>query len=138
MDMATEKSGIEVPIDVEPNIVVARGAARGAARAMGFGITDQTRFATAISELTRNVIRYAGHGRCIIQDASDDKFLRLKAIVADDGPGIPDIDLAMEDGFSTGRSMGAGLPATRRLVHEFDIRSKPGETVVSIAIVRKK
>lgn len=136
--MNAERPVIEIPIDVEPNIVVARGAARSAARDMGFGITDQTRFATAISELTRNVIRYGGKGECLIEDASDASVSRLKAVVMDDGPGIADIDQAMEDGFSTGRSLGAGLPATRRLVHEFEIRSKPGETVISIAIVREK
>jgi len=107
-------------------------------RSLGFGSADQTRVATAISELTRNVIQYAGEGVCIITDESNDSMNRIRVVVEDNGPGIADIDKAMMDGFSTGKSLGAGLPGTRRLAHEFEIESKPGHTKVSIVMKRRK
>ena len=127
-----------VQIKTERDIVIARQAGREMARELGFGSADQTRLATAISELARNALRYASEGTCVVTDESDRDMLRIGVTVEDHGPGIPDIDRAMEDGYSTGGGLGAGLPGARRLVQEFDIESAPGHTVVSIAMVRRR
>lgn len=116
----------------------ARVAARDLARGAGLGVMDQTRFATAVSELGRNAVRYAVGGRCELSDESDPQQVRLQARVSDDGPGIADLALAMTDGYSDGGSLGAGLPGTRRLVDRFDIRSSPGGTCVTVQIVRTR
>ena len=128
----------EVPINVESDVLVARQAGRDVAKQLGFGSADQTRLATAISELGRNVINYAEKGVCRIIDESDQSTIRLKVIVEDNGPGIPDIQKALTDGFTTGRSLGVGLPGTKRLVHEFDIVSRPGHTKVTCGIARPR
>ena len=95
-----------IEIKVESDIVAARQASREMARQLGFGSADQTRLATAISELTRNVIRHAGVGGCIITDESDQRVLKIRVVVEDHGPGIPDLEQAMTDGFSTGGGLG--------------------------------
>ncbi len=127
-----------VEIKVEGDVVSARQASRELAREAGFGSADQTRLATAISELARNVIQHAGEGVCQVVCESGAEWTRVRATVEDHGPGIPDIDRAMSEGFSTARSMGVGLPAASRLVHEFDIKSEPGHTVVTVAMVLRK
>ncbi|MDL1959647.1 MAG: anti-sigma regulatory factor [Deltaproteobacteria bacterium] len=129
---------IKVEIRAQSDIIVARRAGRDMARDLGFGSADQTRLATAISELTRNIIQYAGEGVCVITDESDKTTIKVRVKVEDNGPGIPDIDQAMEQGFSTARGLGAGLPGTKRLVQEFDIDSVPGHTIVIIAITQRK
>ena len=118
-------------------IVVARSAGRELAREIGFGSADQTRLATAISELTRNVIQYAGSGVCTVIDESGDGAAGIRVTVEDHGPGIPDVEQAMADGFTTSRGLGAGLPGTRRLVHEFRLETEPGYTKVTIAMARR-
>jgi len=90
------------------------------------------------SELTRNALQYAGEGTCLVSDESDARRARVKVVVEDHGPGIPDIDRAMEYGFSTGGGLGAGLPGTKRLVNEFEIESQPGRTRVTIGMSRVK
>ena len=129
---------IRVEIRSERDIVIARQAGRNLAQKLGFGATDQTRLATAISELTRNVVQYAKQGVCIISDESDQNMIRIRVVVEDQGPGIPDVKRALSDGFSTGRSLGMGLPGTKRLVHDFNINSRPGSTRVAIAIARPR
>jgi len=118
--------------------VAARQAGRDMAREVGFGSADQTRLATAISELTRYVIKYASKGVCVITDESDQNTIRIRVEVEDHGPGIPDIEKAMEDGVSTDRDAGGGLLGAKRLVQEFDIESQPGHTKVTIAMVRRR
>jgi len=120
------------------DVVVARQAGREMTRQLGFGPADQTRLVTAISELVRNVIQYAGEGVCLISDESNEHRIRVKVVVEDHGPGIPDIEQAMTDGFSTGGGLGAGLPGAKRLVHEFDIQSQPGHTRVTIGMSRAR
>ena len=120
------------------DIVLARSSARALAARLGFGKADQTRLATAVSELTRNVIMYAGSGACRITDTSDAEFNRIEITVEDHGPGIADIELAMQDGFSTGGSMGAGLAGNRRLVEDFSLESAPGLTKVSVSLSMRK
>jgi len=80
------------------------------AKKIGFGSADQTRLATAISELTRSVIKYAGDGECMIYNESNESRNRIRVVVEDHGLGIPDIEMAMTDGYTTGGTVGAGLP----------------------------
>ncbi|MBF0397460.1 MAG: anti-sigma regulatory factor [Desulfobacterales bacterium] len=127
----------KVEITTHKDIISARQAGRDIAKKLGFGTADQTRLATAISELTRNVLQYAGKGVCIITDISSQTEKKIKVIVEDNGPGIEDIELALKDGFSTSNGLGAGLPGTKRLVHDFHIESKQGLTKVTIIIKRK-
>ena len=123
-----------IEITDQGGVVEARQAARQMAVQLGFGSADQTRLATAVSELTRNVIQYAGNGVCIIKDESEGGSLRIKVVVEDNGPGIPNIDAALTDGFSTGAGSGAGLPGVRRLTNEFQIESRPGHTRITIVM----
>jgi len=127
-----------VAITSQSDIVMARRQARETAAQLGFGNADQTRLATAVSELTRNVIQYAGSGECRIRDASDANFRRITIVVEDHGPGIANLELAMQDGYSTCGGLGAGLPGTRRLVDRFSIESDPGLTVVTISMLARK
>jgi serine/threonine-protein kinase RsbT len=123
-----------VPIAGEQDIIVARQRAREIAKALGFGMVDQSRVATAVSELARNVVRYATEGR------GEAYFRRLdgvkvgvEVVIADEGPGIENVDQALSEGFSSGHGMGMGLPGARRLMDELTIDSIPGRgTVVTI------
>ena len=128
------KAPTTVLIDGDADIVTARAASRELARFLGFGTADQTWLATAVSELTRNIISYVGTGRCHIADDSDEGVAKIRIVVEDDGPGIPDVEAAMRDGFTTGNGLGAGLPGTKRLVHEFEIDTAPGHTRISIGM----
>ena len=127
-----------VHIGVTGDIVVARHRGRELARDLGFSTLEQTRLATAISELTRNVIQHAGSGECRLRAVRTPTGDRVEVVVVDAGPGIPNIALAMSDGFSSRGSLGVGLPGTQRIVNEFDIRSEPGRTEVRIAVVRQR
>jgi serine/threonine-protein kinase RsbT len=119
----------------EDGIVAARQLARLTARALGFSLVDQSRIATAVSELARNVVRYAtGHrGQIRVRGITGAKGTGLEIVVSDEGPGIEDIELAMQAGFSSGSGLGMGLSGTRRLMDEMLIQSAPGQgTVVTI------
>lgn len=120
------------------DILAARHACREMARELGFGSADQTRLATAVSELARNVIQYAGEGVCVITDGSNNEAAVLLVVVEDHGPGIADVDKALEPGFTTSGGLGTGLPAARRLAHEFSISSQPGHTVLRLRMLRRK
>jgi len=120
------------------DIVAARQACREMARELGFGSADQTRLATAVSELTRNVIQYAGNGICVITEESNHEGNKIRVVVEDNGPGIADLDKAIEPGFSTSSGLGAGLPGAKRLVHFFELKTKPGHTVITLIMKRKR
>lgn len=126
----------EIAIKSQNDILLARQHGRELARDLGFRLADQTRLATAISELTRNVIKYAGEGVCVISNASSRNQLKIQVEVEDWGAGIANLEHAMRDGFSSGMGLGAGLPGTRRLMQEFAIESEPGHTKVTIALIR--
>ena len=125
-----------VVIDGEDDIITARQMAREVARSLGFGMVDQSRIATAVSELARNVVRYAtgSHGEAIIRTiGGSTRGVGLEVIVADEGPGIADIEAAMTEGFTTGSGLGLGLSGAKRLVDEMEIQSALGEgTTVTI------
>jgi serine/threonine-protein kinase RsbT len=119
-----------VAIKSDQDIVMARQKGRAMAIELGFSSGDATLIATSISELARNIISYAGEGQILLK-AMQGKRTGLSVTAADEGPGIPDIQQAMRDGFSTSGSLGIGLPGVRRLMDEFEITSQPsrGTTV---------
>jgi serine/threonine-protein kinase RsbT len=124
-----------VPITGEDGIVVSRQRAREIAKQLGFGAVDQSRIATAVSELARNIVRYATNstGEVIIRELANAGRTGIEIVVADQGPGIEDLELAMRDGFTSGGGMGMGLPGTRRLMDELTIDSEVGRgTTVTI------
>lgn len=123
------------PINNDLDIVAARVEGRNLAKEMGFGIIDQARIATAISELARNVVLYAHSGQIILKQIDTNEKIGLEIICEDQGPGIRDVDLVMRDGYSTTRGLGMGLPGTKRLMDEFEIESQVG--IGTTVIVRK-
>ena len=115
------------------DIVLVRQAVRKKAVALGFGIIDQTKIVTASSELARNTLEYGGGGSVRIEVMDNSRKQGIRLTFEDHGPGIPDVDLALTDGYTSGSGMGLGLGGAKRLSHEFEIFSKPGEgTTVSI------
>ena len=117
-----------IVLENNQDIAVARSEVRSLAAALGFRTIDQTRLATVASELARNVIKYGQGGRLIAQPTEDPNGRQaLRLIFEDKGPGIPNIEAAMRDGFSTGRGLGKGLPGSKRLVDEFKIESEIGQ-----------
>ncbi|EJL47564.1 serine/threonine-protein kinase RsbT [Brevibacillus agri] len=96
-------------------------------RQLGFGTIMQSRIATSISELARNIFLYAGTGTITIAPIEQNGVIGLQLTAIDAGPGIPDIRKALEDGYSTSGALGAGLPGVRRMMDEFEIHSSPGE-----------
>lgn len=127
---------VEVPIRAEVDIVRARSGARDFARQLGFGSVDQSRITTAVSELARNVIKYAtdGQGHVRIRLTADEQGRRgIEVVVADEGPGIENLEFAMRDGTTTSGSLGLGLPGTRRLMDEMLIETATGSgTTITI------
>lgn len=118
---------MKVEIKTTEDIITCRSVAREMAKEIGFGIVDQTKIATAISELTRNIILYAGQGLVDIKPIAVANRKGIEIICEDEGPGIADIRLAMQDGFSTSKGLGMGLPGTKRLMDEFDLKSARGQ-----------
>lgn len=112
-----------VNIQTEWDIVAARQLGRNVAKELGFGIVDQARITTAISELARNIFIYADKGTVCIEKIYEKGHAGLRIVAVDNGPGINDIRLAMEDGYSTSGGLGAGLPGVKRLMDEFHIVS---------------
>ena len=125
----------EFQITSENDIVMARKVVRDAATTLGFGITDVTRIVTAASELTRNIYHYAKSGVMRWRALNQDSRVGLELIFEDNGPGIPDVERAMEPGFTTGNGLGMGLPGSKRLMDEMTIESTVGKGTT--VIVRK-
>ena len=118
---------VVVPITDELDIVRARQEGRQLAKETGFGPVDLARVATAISELARNIYNYARPGVIELSQVQKGARRGLQVIARDEGPGIRNVEEAMRDGYTTSGGLGAGLPGTRRLVDEFEIRSREGE-----------
>ena len=117
----------------EQDVVLLRNRVKEHAVNIKMGLVNQTKLLTAASELVRNMLRYGNGGKAIIEVVSSGRINGIRLTFEDRGPGIADIDNAMTDGYSTGKSLGLGLPGTKRLVSEFDIKSKLGEgTTVTI------
>jgi serine/threonine-protein kinase RsbT len=108
------------------DIVVARRRGRELATAAGFAAVDATLIATAISELARNIVEHTSGGEMLLELVERDGCTGLRIVAQDQGPGIPDVELALQDGYSSRRSLGLGLPGARRLLDEFALTSAPG------------
>ena len=115
-----------VAIRTDADVVTARQEARTMGAALGFSSTDLTLLATAISEVARNITTYAGEGEVLLRVLHDGGRAGIEVVASDEGPGITDVELAMQDGYTTGNGLGLGLPGTRRLVDDFELDTTPG------------
>jgi serine/threonine-protein kinase RsbT len=117
-----------IPIESDADVVTARQRAREMAGALELTSTDQTLLATAISEVARNITTYAGRGEVLLSVIKDDNGRAgIQVIARDDGPGIENLELALQDGYTSGGGLGLGLPGARRLVDDFHIETTPGK-----------
>ena len=123
------------PIRSQEDIVRVRQATRERAVAQGFSLVDQTKIVTAASELARNTLDYGGGGEVTIEVVYEGARKGVRLVFVDQGPGIPDVEMALKDGYTTGGGLGLGLSGARRLCNEFSIESKPGEGT-RVAITR--
>ena len=125
--MADEHESV-IPIESDADVVTARQQARAMASELELTSTDQTLLATAISEVARNITTYAARGEVVLSVIrNSDKRRGIQVIARDDGPGIENVELALQDGYTSGGGLGLGLPGARRLVHEFDIETALGQ-----------
>jgi serine/threonine-protein kinase RsbT len=123
----------EMQVVREQDVVPFRNRVREYAVRVKMGLVNQTKLITAASELVRNMLNYAKGGKIRIEIVSRGRDNGIRLTFVDSGPGISDIDLAMKDGYSTGKSLGLGLPGAKRLVNEFNIQSEAGKgTTVTI------
>jgi serine/threonine-protein kinase RsbT len=138
--VAAEHAGARrIPIESDSDVVTARQEARELAAEVELTSTDQTLLATAISEVARNITAYASRGEVLLSIIRDNGGRQgIQVVARDEGPGIEDIDQALQDGFTTGGGLGLGLPGARRLVDEFAIESAPsrGTTVTLVKWAR--
>lgn len=134
--MTTLKSE-SVPIKGSSDVVILRQKVRAWTGELKFSLVDQTKMITASSELARNALGHGGGGTCLMEMVSNGARAGLRLTFEDKGPGIPDLELALKDGYSTGGGLGLGLSGSKRLVNEFDIASKVGEGT-RVTVVRWK
>jgi serine/threonine-protein kinase RsbT len=118
---------VRVAIRTDADVVTARQEARAMGTSLGFTSTDLTLLATAISEVARNVTAYAGEGEVALRVVRDRGREGIEVVCSDEGPGIANVELAMQDGYTTGNGLGLGLPGTRRLVDVFELETASGE-----------
>ena len=126
-----------VPIQTSSDVVLARQKVRQWAIEMKFTLVDQTKLVTAASELARNALEHGKGGHMVIEKVANSVKDGLKLVFEDKGPGIPDIETALRDGFTSGGGMGLGLGGSKRLVNDFHIESEPGKGT-RITVVRWK
>ena len=120
-------------IEKEQDVVPFRNRVKEYAIKIGMSLINQTKLITAASELVRNMLKYGGGGIALIEVVSQGRDTGVRLTFQDKGPGIKDVTLAMKDGYTTGKSLGIGLPGAKRLVSEFDIKSEVGAgTTVTI------
>ena len=117
----------KISVSVSGDIVAVRHAVRRQAVKINLSLVDQTKIVTAASELARNMLIYGGGGEVTLEVLQEGVRHGLRVHFVDDGPGIPDIDLALRDGFTSGKGMGLGLGGAKRLVNEFNLESAPGK-----------
>jgi serine/threonine-protein kinase RsbT len=118
---------VRVPINSAGDIVIARQKGRALATMLGFSGSDPTVVAAAISEVARNIVNHAQHGEIIIESVNQNGRQAIQVTALDEGPGIPDLEQAMQYGYSTSKGMGVGLPGAKWLMDEFDIASEVGK-----------
>ena len=122
-----------MPLRNEQDIVMSRQMVRKLTQSLSFSLVDQTKMITAASELSRNAVVYGGGGEMRWSVVTQHVRTGLRLAFEDKGPGIPDLDLALTDGWTSGSGLGVGLSGSKRLVNEFEIRTAPGEgTCVTI------
>ena len=127
MNNASRSDEVRIAISTDTDIITARQAGRTLAARVGCSTTDLTEVATAISEIARNIVTYAGHGEITMRQVDQPHRRGIEIVAYDDGPGILDIDRALEDGYTTGPGLGLGLPGARRLMDDFRVTSEPGK-----------
>lgn len=118
---------VSIPITRDTDILLACQKSRTLAAHIGLSGNDQVSVVISVSEIARNMLLYAGQGRITLKPVEQNQKKGLKVVAQDRGPGIADIDLVMQDGYSTGGSLGLGLSGAGRLMDEFEINSQPGE-----------
>lgn len=118
---------VRVHISSDADVVAARHEGRNIAQGLGFSAVELTLIATAISEMARNIAVYAGSGEILLDTIQDGDRSGIRIVARDEGPGIPDVEQALQDGYSTAKSLGLGLPGARRLMDEFEVVSHVGE-----------
>jgi serine/threonine-protein kinase RsbT len=117
---------IRLPITAAADIVAARAETRRLAARLGFDLPEQTLLTTAVAELAKNIVEHARRGAIRLRLLSDAEGQGVTVLAEDEGPGIADVGLALQDGFSTSGARGLGLPGVRRLMDNFEIFSRPG------------
>lgn len=117
----------QLPVSTESDVVKVRQAVRALAVEVKLSLVDQTKVVTAASELGRNLLIHGGGGEVRLEIVEEVPRRGVRATFVDEGPGIPDIDQALKDGYTTGSGMGLGLGGAKRLVSDFEIRSAPGQ-----------
>ncbi|WP_394619999.1 anti-sigma regulatory factor [Lentzea sp. JNUCC 0626] len=123
----------ELPINGDDDVVRVRQLVRAYAQRVKLSLVDQTKLVTAASELARNTLIYGGGGFARVEEIHDGRRAGVRASFHDEGPGIPDVTLALADGWSSGQGLGLGLSGARRLADEFDLDTEPGRgTVVTV------
>ena len=126
--MTVVEVGIEYcALQNDHDVAASRQLVRRVAQELGFSLVDQTKLVTATSELARNTVKYGGGGEMRAERVQNEKQIGLRVTFSDQGPGIPDIEKAMMDGFTTGSGLGLGLSGAKRLCNEFEIDSRVGE-----------
>jgi serine/threonine-protein kinase RsbT len=124
----------ELPLLSEQDVVLARQLVRKKAQEAGLSLVDQTKLVTAASELARNTVKYGGGGKMTLEILANGARKGVRLAFKDEGPGIPDLELALKDGWTSGNGLGMGLSGSKRLVNEFDLVTRVGEgTCVTIA-----
>lgn len=126
-----------MPARSSEDVVRVRQAVRAEAVALGFSLVDQTKIVTAASEIARNTIDYGGGGELCLERVRVGARRGVRLIFSDNGPGIPDIEQALRDGFTSGGGLGLGLGGAKRLSNEFDVQSRPGHGTI-VTLVRWK
>jgi serine/threonine-protein kinase RsbT len=122
----TAANSDKMPVRNSGDILLVRQAVRARSVELGFSLVDQTKMVTAASELARNTVDYGGGGNVVFETLSDNGRRGLRLTFEDQGPGIPDINLALKDGWTSGNGLGLGLSGAKRLVNDFHIESKVG------------
>ena len=129
---------VTLPLRGDEDVVGLRKHVRERAVAIGLSLVDQTKLVTAASELGRNTIKYGGGGACHLDKLADGFRNGIGLLFVDNGPGIPDLDLALRDGYTTGGGLGLGLSGSKRLVDEFEIDTRVGEGTAVLAVKWKR
>ncbi|WP_234003869.1 MULTISPECIES: anti-sigma regulatory factor [unclassified Nocardiopsis] len=133
---ADERTDLSLPVRNDADLMTVRQRVRGLAQDLGFGLVQQTKLVTAASELARNTLVHGGGGYVTVEAVTDGGGGDgVTLVFTDQGPGIADVDRALDDGYSTAGGLGMGLSGSKRLVDDFSVRTAPGEgTAVTITL----